>query len=411
MQQRQPSAWIAHIADLANLHAAWRAVRRNHGDAGADGVTIKTFQADLDTHLHRIRQALLTQTYEPCRLRRVALTKRDRRRRLIGIPTVADRVVQHALLNVLGPHFESTFSPCSYGFRPGRSAHQAVLAVIRHLGEGRRWVVEADLEDFFDTLDWTILRQALEAAVPDPPVLALIQHFLQAGTFRWHRLTRPAQGTPQGMGCSPLLANVYLTRFDRLVTSRGYLLVRYGDDFLTLHHTPAEATAALHLMQEVLEGHLKLRLHRGKTRITDARRQPFEFLSFQFHHGSCCPSPPAIARFQARVQAIIRAHRPRGISTVATQLNPLIRGWGEYFKIGQVTDLYQQLDTWIAAQLGSRPEATGDLASLVAIHARYRARQEQTSAITDARRLYHGNTILDRTGRHRDQNQRPAARA
>ena len=160
-QRTMRAACMAQVADMANLSAAWQAVRRKHGSEGLDGVSIRDFQAAVETHLCQMQQALCTHTYQPGALKRVTLPKPDHRRRLIGVPTVADRIVQHAILNVLEPHFEPGFCPCSYGFRPGRSAHQAVQAVAASLQEGLSWVVEADLQDFFDTLDWTILRQQL----------------------------------------------------------------------------------------------------------------------------------------------------------------------------------------------------------------------------------------------------------
>jgi RNA-directed DNA polymerase len=348
MRPSSPSADLAQIATMTNLRAAWRAVRRNRGDAGLDGVTLQDFQTNVETYLQRIQQELRAHTYTPEALRHVALSKRDGRRRCISIPTVADRVVQHAILTVLEPCFEPTFAPCSYGFRPGRSAHQAAFAVCQSLQAGCQWVVEADLKDFFDTLDWTVLRQALATQIADPHVLDLIQRFLQAGALRGPHAHSLTQGTPQGAVFSPLAANVYLTGFDRLMTTRGYNLVRYGDDFVTLHRTQEEARAALAYMREVLEGQLKLRLHRDKTGITDCQHLSFEFLSFRFANAAISPAPQAVERFQNRVRQLIDATHQKGLAAVIERLNPLIRGWGEYFKIGQVSVLYQQLDIWLA---------------------------------------------------------------
>lgn len=376
-QRTMRSASTAQVADMANLSAAWQAVRRKHGSEGLDGVSIRDFQAAVETHLCQIQQALCTYTYQPSALKRVTLHKPDHRQRLIGVPTVADRIVQHAILNVLEPHFEPCFCPCSYGFRPGRSAHQAVQAVADGLQEGLSWVVEADLQDFFDTLDWTILRQQLVTVVHDPPLLTLIQHFLQAGALRGHNAPLVEQGTPQGAVLSPLFSNVYLTPFDRLMLARGYRLIRYADDFLTLHRTRDAAVTALQCTRDTLEGQLHLRLHGEKTRITDAHRQPVDFLSFRFHKGTVLPTPQAVERFQNRVQAMITAQQAQGGTAVATQLNPLIRGWGEYFKIGQVAPLYQQLDAWLAAQLDVPPGPGSGVASLVALYARYQTRHQE----------------------------------
>lgn len=201
----------------------------------------------------------------------------------------------------------------------------------------------------------------------------LAQRFLQAGALSGQQATPLAQGTPQGAVFSPLFANVYLTPFDRQMMTRGYQLVRYGDDFLTLHHTKEEATTALRRMQAILEDQLKLRLQREKTAITDAQHHPLNFLNFLFIDGSVTPTPYAVERFQARVRAILAGHRPQGMTAVIEQLNALIRGWGEYFKIGQVADLYRELDAWIAAQLGVQPGPVSGIASLTALGIKHRS--------------------------------------
>lgn len=375
MQSPRDSASMAQITDLANLRAAWRAVRRNRGDAGLDGMTIPTFQTQVETHLQRIQHELRAHTYTPAALRHVALRKRDGQQRRIGIPTVADRVVQHAVLNVLEPCFEPTFYACSYGFRLGRSAQQAALAVLHSLQEGCRWVAEADIENFFDSLDWAVLRQALATHIADHHVLDLIHRFLQAGTLRPPHNRPLSQGTPQEAVFSPLAANVYLTSFDRLMTAQGYTLVRYGDDFVTLHRTQDEAQAAFTLIRETLEGRLKLRLHRAKTGMLDSQRQGCEFLSFRFQNAGMEPTPQAVQRLQTQVRHYIEATRPQGLAATLERLNPLIRGWGEYFKIAQVSALYPQLDAWVASQLDLSPGETPALASLTALSERYQRHQ------------------------------------
>jgi group II intron reverse transcriptase/maturase len=361
---------------MPNLYAAWNAVRRKRGEAGLDGITLQTFAGDVDTHVQHLHEAILAHAYEPTALRRIIRTKRDGRQRHIGIPTVADRVVQHAILQRLEPCFEPTFAACSYDFRPGRSAHQAVMMVLHSLTTGSTWVVEADLADFFDTLDWTILHQDLTAGVPDPHVLDLVHRFLRAGALRgWHGQL-DAQGTPQDVVFSPLFSNVYLTPFDRLMTTQGYRLVRYEDDFVTLHRTHEEATTALQVMRTMLEGQLHLRLHPTKTVITDARRHGFAFLSFWFHAATVVPTRQSVERFRNQVQQRLTVGRQEGGElAVVEQLNPLIRGWGEHFKIGQVAELYGQLDAWLAAQLHELHIPPTSLASLRAIYERHWARQ------------------------------------
>jgi len=375
MSLTAPSVSLEQIAALPNLYAAWNAVRCKRGEAGLDGITLQTFAVDVDTHVRCLHEAILAHGYEPTALRRITRTKRDGGQRRIGIPTVADRVVQHAILQVLEPCFEPTFAACSYGFRPRRSAHQAVMMVLQSLMAGAMWVVEADLEDFFDTLDWAVLHQALATRISDPYVLDLVHRFLWAGALRgWHGQP-DAQGTAQGAVFSPLFGNVYLTPFDHLMTTQGYQLVRYGDDFVTLHRTHEEATTALQVMRTMLEGQLHMRLHPTKTVITDAQRHGFAFLSFWFHTATIVPTRQAVERFRNQVQQRLTAGRQEGAPAVAAHLNPLIRGWGEYFKIGQVAELYEQLDAWLAAQLHELHIPPTSLASLRAIYERYWARQ------------------------------------
>jgi group II intron reverse transcriptase/maturase len=259
-------------------------------------MTIAAFAAHEANHLQRLELELLAQTYTPAPLKVVNLGNRYGRQRQIGVPCVADHVVQQAMLRVLGPHFEPTFCDCSYGFRTGRNAHQTVQAVVKQIRQGLTWMVEADIEACFDTLAWPQLRDALAARLPDDVVLDLIHRLMLAGGFSGS--ASPNKGVPQGTGCSPLLANVYLTPFDRIMMSRGGGFVRYGGDMVALHHSRRAATAALAAMRQCLEGDLHLRLHPGKTRITQARRQGFDFLSFRFTHTALEPSPEALRRFQ-----------------------------------------------------------------------------------------------------------------
>jgi len=373
MRRLCPSPWLRRIAAPANLWAAWRTVRQRRGGPGVDGVTIAAFAAREADHLRRLEQQLLAHTYAPSALKRVTLAKRHGRQRQIGVPCVADRVVQQAMLRVLGPHFEPTFGDCNYGFRTGRNAHQAVQAVVKLLRMGLTWVVETDIEAFFDTLDWPRLRGALAAEMPDEAVLDLIHRFVHAGGFSGAGIAN--RGVPQGTGCSPLLANVYLTGFDRTMASQGGGFVRYGDDMVSLHRSRRAATAALGNMRQCLEGDLHLRLHPGKTRIIQARRQGFDFLSFRFTHTALEPSPDALQRFQSRVAGLVGQTHGQSPEARAEALNPLIRGWGEYFKIADVNGLYRELDAWLWSLLQLDPQAapghSPSLASLVAIKHRY----------------------------------------
>jgi group II intron reverse transcriptase/maturase len=378
-----PQDFMAAVCAWDNLLAAWRAVRRNKGQSGSDGVSLADFKRDHLTRLREMRQRLRARTYQPRPLRPVLIPKANHRQRLLRIPTVADRIVQQAILHVVEPRFERKFCHCSFGFRPGRSAHQAVDAIQTLLAQGWVWVVEADLEDFFDTLDWGILLSELGQEIPDQSLLDLIRRFLQTGILQGQQLTPVSRGTPQGAVFSPLLGNAYLHPFDTAMSERGLHLVRYGDDLITLHRSRTEATAALQFMKAFLRERLKLRLNGAKTGIRHAVAQGFEFLSFHFAGGRLLPAAKAVARFKADVQRIIDAWRRQPNEPLAARLDPLIRGWGEYFKIAQVEQLHPELDAWVGQRLVALPTAEFRAASLTALLAK-RHRRAQGGAPTQA---------------------------
>jgi len=365
-----PQDGLAAVCAWDNLLAAWRVVRRNKGQSGGDGVSLADFERDHLTRLRQIQQRLLAHTYQPQPLRPVLIPKGDHRQRLLRIPTVADRIVQQAIRQVIEPRFERKFCDCSFGFRPGRSAHQAVAAIQTSLAQGWVWVVEADIEDFFDGLDWKILLSELRQEIPDQALLELIGRFLRAGVLRGQRFAPSRRGTPQGAVFSPLLGNAYLHPFDTAMSQRGLRLVRYGDDLVTLHRSRTEATAALRFMTGFLRERLKLRLNGAKTGIRHAVAQGFEFLSFHFADGRLLPAAKAVARFKVDVQRIIDAWRQGRHEPLADRLDPLIRGWGEYFKIAQVEELYPELDAWQGQRLAALPPAECRVASLTALLAK-----------------------------------------
>ncbi|MGH8063655.1 MAG: group II intron reverse transcriptase/maturase [Candidatus Entotheonellia bacterium] len=379
-----PQDFKGEVCTWDNLLAAWRAVRRNKGQSGSDGVSLADFDRDHLTRLREMQQRLRARTYYPQPLRPVLIPKANHRQRLLRIPTVADRIVQQAILQVIEPRFERKFCNCSFGFRPGRSAHQAVDAIQTLLAQGLVWVVEADLEDFFDTLDWGILLSELGQEIPDQSLLGLIRCFLQAGLLQGQQLTPVTRGTPQGAVFSPLLGNAYLHPFDTAMSERGLRLIRYGDDLVTFHRTRTEAAEGLLCMKAFLRDRLKLRLNGAKTGILHEAAQGFEFLSFYFARGRMVPAAKAVERFKAEVQRIINErHRRRG-EPLAARLDPLIRGWGEYFKIAQVEQLYPELDTWVGQRLGALPAPGFRVASLTTLLAK-RGRGTQGGALARVR--------------------------
>ena len=315
------------------LSAAWRKVEANGGAAGVDRQSIERFAAKSEAYLRELAQALAAGNYRPQPVRRVEIPKSDGGRRALGIPTVKDRIVQTALKLVLEPIFEAQFRPGSYGFRRGRGCKQALREVDGLLKEGYTFVVDADLQSYFDSIPQDRLLRRVEERISDGAVLELIANFLQQDIMQEGRRWTPTGGTPQGAVISPLLANVYLHPLDVLMEKDGYRMVRYADDFVILCRSPQAAGLALEQVRTwVAENGLTL--HPDKTHVGDCR-QPgagFEFLGYRFEAGRRYVRAKSLQRFKARLRA--RTQRTRGVSlaSVISELNPLLQGWFAYFK-------------------------------------------------------------------------------
>ena len=341
------------IADPVNLARAWELVRVNAGAAGVDGQSVAAFGADAGHQLLALRQRLLSsERYVPPPVRRVHIPKPDGRLRPLGIPTVADRVVQQAARQVLEPLFEPKFQPCSFGYRPGRSAQRAVWWVREAIRRGDRWAAEFDVEGFFNNLRHNRLLREVAKVVDDVEVIGLIRRWLKAGVLTDEGLIPSETGTPQGGVISPLLANIYLHRLDVEVRSAGFRLIRYADDFVITTRRRVEAQAADGLVRQILAD-IGLSVSEAKTGITRVDRG-FEFLGFLIAETSLRPRPAAIDRFKRRIKALTRRQAPITIARMIERLNPMIRGWGYYFGIGTVKRLYGELDGWIRARLRSK---------------------------------------------------------
>lgn len=341
------------IADPANLAAAWTKVRANAGAAGIDGESITLFAADLEAHLGALRRRLLSaQRYVPPAVRRVEIPKPDGRTRPLGIPTVGDRVVQQATTQVIGPRFEPTFLPCSFGYRPGRSARQAVGWVRKAIRDGDRWVAEFDIAGFFDNLNHARLLREVARVIEDPEVVGLIRRWCRAGVLVDGQLMPRHAGVPQGGVISPLLANIYLHRLDVEVRSAGFRLIRYADDFLILADRRWKAQAADRLVRVVLD-ELGLAVAEAKSGIVKVA-DGFEFLGFSFKGRFLRPRPQALASFKDRVRTRTRRNTPISLEQMIEDLNPLLRGWGGYYAISDVGRLFENLDGWIRMRLRSK---------------------------------------------------------
>lgn len=341
------------IADPANLFEAWMKVRANAGAAGVDGQSVAAFAVDAEHQLGGLRRRLLSaERYVPPPVRRVEIPKPDGRTRPLGIPTVADRVVQQAVVQVIGPGFEERFSPSSFGYRPGRSAQDAVRWVREAIRRGDRWVAEFDIVGFFDNLRHPRLLREVAKVIDDPEVIGLIRRWLKAGVLTESGLQAREAGTPQGGVISPLLANIYLHRLDVEVRAAGFRLIRYADDFVILADRRWKAQAADRLVRSILAD-IGLEVAEAKSGVV-AVRDGFEFLGFQFQGRFLRPRPKALTRFKDEVRARTRRLAPVSLPVMIADLNPVIRGWGNYFVIGDVTSLFEDLDKWIRMRLRSK---------------------------------------------------------
>ena len=341
------------VYSSSNLQAAWAKVYRNHGAAGVDRQSVERFAAHADHHLARLRQELREGRYQPLPVRRAWISKLgSKARRPLGIPAVRDRVVQTALRQVLEPIFEHEFAGESYGFRPGRGCQDALRRVSALLKAGYTWVVDADLEGYFDSIPHEALLSAVGEQVADGPVLGLLRQYLTAKVLEGLDQWEPERGTPQGAVISPLLANVYLNSLDHHLASAGFHLVRYADDFVVLCRSQADATRALAEIYSYTQA-LELRLHPAKTRVVDATQTGgFDFLGYHFERGYRWPRPKSVQKLKDTLRAKTRRTDGRRLEAIVQEVTVTLRGWFGYFKHSLKTT-FPELDSWVRMRLRS----------------------------------------------------------
>jgi RNA-directed DNA polymerase len=317
----------------ATLSAAWEKVRANGGAAGVDGQSIERFDARAELYLAELSTALREGNYRPQPIRRVEIPKDDGRTRPLGIPTVKDRIVQTAVKFALEPIFEATFRPTSHGFRPGRGCRDALREVAQLIKDGYTFVVDADLESYFDTIPHGRMMQRIEESVSDGSILGLVRSWLEQDIMRDLQRWTPTEGTPQGSVISPLLANIYLHPLDELMAARGYRMVRYADDFVVLCKSHEEAAAALGTIRAWVAEN-GLRLHPNKTHVGDCRQdgEGFEFLGYRFEAGRRFVRKKSMNRFKDNIRVKTRRTRGQSLARIIDDLNPMLRGWFGYFK-------------------------------------------------------------------------------
>src|SRR5215470_14402419 len=364
---------IDKVFKRENLKMAWDRVRANKGSGGVDGQSMAAFAAQQNQQLERLHGELKENAYQPLPVRQVPIEKRDKpgEYRLLGIPTIYDRVCQQALLNRLEPIFEPLFDDANFGYRRGRSTKDALRKIWKEIDGGREWIVDADLRDFFGSVDHEKLLTLVAQQVADGRVLRLIRAMLKAGSYGKGRLFPTERGTPQGGVVSPLLSNILLTPFDREMRRKGYQLTRWADDWVITCKSAAEARAVVAVARKVLE-QLGVQLHPHKTRIVHVQHG-FEFLGYKIKRGQgrlrllphqirsdikagalyAYPREKSIRRFMDQVRARTRRSIPLKTQELIAELNPLLRGWGEYYKRTHVRKLFHRLDGWIVRRLWS----------------------------------------------------------
>jgi RNA-directed DNA polymerase len=336
-----------------NLLAAYQQVVSKKGAAGVDHVTVDEFGRQIPENLWQLSDVLKDGTFRPQAIRRVHIPKPGTNdTRPLGIPTVRDRIVQAAVVNVIEPIFERDFAEHSYGFRPGRSAKDALRRVDRLLKAGYVQVVDADLKGYFDSIPHDRLMERVKEKLADGRVLSLIEAFLKAGIVEDAATWTPVSGAPQGAVLSPLLSNIYLDPLDHLVAQSGFELVRYADDFVILCRTGEEAQRALEVVRDWVHEH-GLVLHPTKTRIVDSRTESFEFLGYEFHGVQHWPRKKSVQKLKASLRQQTRRNSGQALHCVIARLNPVLRGWFAYFQHTRRRSLFQDLDGWLRMRLRS----------------------------------------------------------
>lgn len=341
---------MEQVASRANLFRACRKVKANKGSAGVDRQTVHELAGWLEANWQELREDLLEGRYEPNPVRGVEIPKPGGGLRQLGIPTVKDRLVQQAILQMLTPLLDPVFSESSYGFRPGRSAHDALKAGSAFVEEGRLIVVDLDLEKFFDRVNHDILMSRLARHVSDKRLLKLVRRFLQAGMMSNGVCIQNDEGTPQGGPLSPLLANLLLDDFDKELERRGHCFCRYADDCNIYVHSPKAGERVLASVTRFLERRLKLKVNRRKSAVAFVQER--KFLGYRLLAGGKLGiAPQSVGRIKEKVRAITKRNRGRSLEQIVLELNPLIRGWVNYYRYAQARKTMQQLDEWLRRKL------------------------------------------------------------
>jgi len=344
--------WEA-VFERENMQTALKRVENNKGAAGIDGMSVKDLRGYLKAHWLEVREALESGKYQPNPVRRVEIPKPDGGVRQLGIPTVLDRLVQQAIAQVLPPMFEEVFSPHSYGFRPGRSAHQAVQKSQEYIREGYDWVVDIDLEKFFDRVNYDMLMARVARVVKDKRVLKLIRAYLNSGVMVSGVVMETEEGTPQGGPLSPLLSNIMLNDLDRELEGRGHKFVRYADDCNIYVKTQRAGERVLKGVKQYLEKKLKLKVNPKKSKVERATRAKFLGFSFLKRKGEVINrlANRTKERFAEKMRHLTKRTRSGKMEDIVSEINRYTRGWTAYIRLATTPSVYKELDEWIRRRL------------------------------------------------------------
>lgn len=343
---------IERMLERGNMLKALQAVEANRGAAGIDGMEVSQLREYLWGHWAEIREQILNGSYEPRPVRRVDIPKPGGGTRMLGIPTVLDRLIQQAIHQILSPLWEAEFSPHSYGFRPGRSAAQAVKAAQAHIRSGKRWVVDLDLEKFFDRVNHDVLMARVARKVKDQRMLKLIRRYLRSGIMQQGLVETRSEGTPQGGPLSPLLSNILLDDLDKELEKRGHRFCRYADDCNIYVGSRRAGERAMESLTRFLREKLKLTVNLNKSAVD--RPWNRKFLGFSMtSHRECRVrvAPQAVERFKEAMRVKFREGRGRNLRAFLESLKPKLRGWVSYFSVAETRQVFEDLDQWLRRKL------------------------------------------------------------
>ena len=344
---------LERILDRNNLNQAYLKVKRNGGSAGVDGMTVEEMLPYLKEHREELLEALRSERYKPKAVRRVEIPKPDGGKRMLGVPTVIDRMIQQAIVQVLQPMYEPLFSENSYGFRPKRSAQQAMKQALEYYNEGYTQVVDLDLAKYFDTVNHEILIGMLREQVKDERVIRLIRKYLKSGVMINGLISPTTEGTPQGGNLSPLLSNIYLTAFDRMLESRGHKFVRYADDCNIYVKSRRAAERVMANCAKFLEGTLKLKVNRKKSQVGSPLR--LKFLGFSMYKTGkkvgIRPHGKSIRKFKDKIRELTSRKQARSVEMILKRLKRYTVGWLGYYSIADMESRIKSLNEWIRRRI------------------------------------------------------------